>query len=82
MGSIGELAAGIMNNNLKPAGQNSSKRGSMIIDVEEDEDEYKIREREARAMSFASQVSDLSSAVSFDDEEAGESCAIWYRGSG
>jgi hypothetical protein len=71
-----------MNNNLKPAGQNDAKRGSMIIDVEEDEDEYKIREREARAMSFASQVSDLSSAMSFDDEEAGESCAILYRGSG
>jgi hypothetical protein len=81
MGSIGELAAGIMNNNIKPTGQNDAKRGSMIIDVE-DEDEYKIREREARAMSFASQVSDLSSAVSFDDEEAGESCAILYRGSG
>jgi hypothetical protein len=71
--SIGELASEIMNprSGLKvPHSQdNSFKRGSIVIG--EDEDEMRIREREERTMSFASQISDLSSAMSLDEEEAG-----------
>ena len=71
--SIGELASEIMNprSNLKvPSAQDSTfKRGSIVVG--EDEDEMRIREREERAMSFASQISDLSSAMSLDEEEAG-----------
>jgi hypothetical protein len=71
--SIGELASEIMKprSGLKVphAQDNSFKRGSIVIG--EDEDEMRIREREERTMSFASQISDLSSAMSLDEEEAG-----------
>ena len=39
----------------------------------------RIREREERAMSFASQISDLSSAMSLDEEEAGTFISICLR---
>jgi hypothetical protein len=72
MGSIGELASDIMNNKLKIPGQDGSKRGSIIVDTE-DEDELRIREREVRALSFASSIS---SAMSIDEEEAGKSLLV------
>lgn len=71
MGSIGELAHDLLNS--KPNGSTShSKRASVVLD---DEDEERVRQkvREERTMSFASGVSSLSSAMSIDEEEAGES---------
>lgn len=70
MGSIGELAHDLLH---KPAaGISMAKRTSVIEDME-DEDQLRRREREERTMSFGSGISSLSSAMSLDDEEAGES---------
>jgi hypothetical protein len=70
MGSIGELAQDLLNN--KQQALVASKRNSVVFEAE-DEERLKHREREDRTMSFASGVSSLSSAMSLDEEEAGES---------
>jgi hypothetical protein len=76
MGSIGELASEILK--VKPS--EMSKRESIVVDADvsgEEEDELRYRDREERTMSFASQTSDMSSAMSMDDEEAGTSILIF-----
>jgi hypothetical protein len=76
MGSIGELASEILK--VKPS--EMSKRESIVVDADvsgEEEDELRYRDKEERTMSFASQTSDMSSAMSMDDEEAGTSILIF-----
>lgn len=66
MGSIGELAHDMLHKPLTV-----SKRASVVSNLE-DEESARRMEREERTMSFASGVSSLSSAMSLDEEEAGE----------
>jgi hypothetical protein len=88
--SIGERASELLNTtinksrtslNLKPTQEYlGQKRGSVdrgSIDIGDEEDEMRIREREERTMSFASQMSDMSSAMSLDEEEAGTSILLF-----
>ena len=78
--SIGERASELFNVNFNKSRTSvqeycGNKRGSIVEgDPEED---ARIREREQRALSFASQISDMSSAMSLDEEEAGESFVKW-----
>jgi len=78
--SLGERAFEILNVNSDKSRTSvqeypGNKRGSIVEgDPEED---ARIREREQRALSFASQISDMSSAMSIDEEEAGESFVKW-----
>jgi len=74
--SLGERASEIFNVNLNKSKTSlqdylTHRRGS--IDEGDAEEDRKIKEKEARALSFASQISDMSSAMSFVDEEAGKS---------
>jgi len=73
--SIGERASELFNVNLNKSRTSlqeylGQKRGS--IDEGDPEEDARTREREQRALSFASHVSELSSAMSLDEEEAGE----------
>jgi hypothetical protein len=79
--SIGERASEIMNTagdrsrtslslSLRPP-QDLLAQNRTSIDEGDDEDEMRLREREERAMSFASQISDMSSLMSHE-EEAGK----------